>query len=208
MPYSSRRYSKPRGVYVKKQPTAKQIAYRALKAAQRSEKKKEVKHNAVTVADTTPDSTGSIEELSVLSAGDSNNNREGDVVFPTSLRFRGRLVKNASATTTQVRMLIFQWLSEAPGAVSDILVSTSVQSFKSENNRYQSRILYDRVFTLDSASKDSMFIQKTIKLKGMIAYPQSSSAANRNGIWVLLLSNEATNVPTLNLESRLYFKDA
>lgn len=201
MPYK-RRYNRNRR-YRKN----KSLAVKAYQLAKKAYKMPELKHTAITVADTTPDSTGSIEELSVNSAGTSNNGRIGDTILPTSVHMRGRLIKNASATSTQVRIMVFRWISEAPSALSDVLVSATVQSFKSENTRFQSEILYDRVITLDSASKDSVFINKRIKLKKPISYAQGSSAANRNGIWILLLSNEAANTPTLGMETRLFYRD-
>lgn len=183
-------------------------AQKALRLAKKAYKLPELKYKDSSFSTTNPDSSGSLNILMSLNQGTTNNERVGDTVSPTSMTIRGKMNIHSSATATQVRILIFRWLSEAPGAVTDVLESAAITSFKSQNLRYQSEILYDRVFQLDSVNRPELYWQKKIKLKHKICYPESSSAANRNGIYAIVLSDEATNTPTLDTKYRIFYRDA
>lgn len=205
MPYakmSGRKHYRKRGY------NTRDLAKKAYSLAKKAEGKKELKHNAISITDTSPDTTGALQELSVLAQGDTNNTRDGDVIYPTSIKMRGVLSMAGAASDTYVRFIVFRWKSGSPSAITDILVSGSVISFKSEANRFQSEILMDKVVNLNDSKSTSVFIQKSLRCKKYIGYNQSTTAANRNSIWLLTLSNESTNAPTLTMGSRLYFKDA
>ena len=110
--------------YQRRRQTVKQVAYKALRKANAAERKKEVKHNAITIADTTPSTAGAIEEVSVVPEGDTNNSRDGDLIFPTSLRFRARMVQAGAATNSFIRIIVLRWISEVPAGVTDVLTAT------------------------------------------------------------------------------------
>lgn len=207
MPYAKkgmrrRRYRRrPKGAYA--------LAKAAYAKASKAQSKKEVKFVETTaINDSTPDTTGAIQSLCVLSQGDGNNNREGNVIYPTSLAFRGTISMASAATDTFVRIIIFRWKSATPTDITELLQTTTVDSFKADSERYLSNILYDRTFVLNDAKSTSLFFQKRMKLKGMIAYDEATSTPNRNGLFIATLSNEATNVPTCDMVARLYFKDS
>lgn len=202
----SRSYRRRRGNYSKNSYT---LAKKAFYLAKKAQVTKELKHNEITGTITAPTSSGSITELSATTQGDTNNTRNGDTIYPTSLALRMKMNINASADSTQVRVIIFRWISEAPSGVGNILESTSITSFKDQNERFQSQFLYDRVFNLNSVNKPELFFSKRIKLTKPISYSEAApGVANRNGIWILIISDEAVNTPTLAYNTRLYFKDA
>lgn len=208
MAYRRSNYPRRRRPY--RRPAYKKNAYAVANKALAMAKKnnyKEIKYNNVTLPSTVS-STASITELSVVGQGDSTQARDGNVVKGTSINVRGTLAINASATCTQVRMIIFQYKTEAPSTALDILEASSIQSFKSRTDRYKSVFLYDRVFQLDSVNKPEIFFNIKRKLKNqMVTYDDSNTDATGNSVSVLLISNEATNVPDLTAKARFIFQE-
>lgn len=207
MPYAKKGMRRRR--YRRRPRTAYGLAKAAYAKAKKAQVQKELKFNQFgPLTDTSPDSTGSIEELSQLSQGDTNNTREGNVIYPTSLKWRATLDMATAATDTYVRIVIFRWLSGSPSAVTDVLNTVGMTSFKDDNNRFRSQILYDKVINLNDAKSTSIFLQGRIKLRGLIAYDETTAAANKNSIWIATMSNEAVNFPSFAFRSQMYFRDS
>lgn len=190
-----------------KQDTAYELAKKAYALAKKAYKAPELKYYAAAGTVTGPSSSGSAEQLSEISQGVTNNDRIGDSIHAKSLHLRMKMNLNASATSSQVRVIIYKWLSESPSlSSSDILESASITSFKTEANRYQSQFLMDRVFTLNTDTPE-LFLQEKIKLGMQIHYNQAVTQPTVNGLYIFILSDEAANTPTLAYDYRVYFTD-
>lgn len=202
-PYKKRYngYRKPR------YSSTRVLAKKALTVAKKAYRLPELKYNDQSIVPTTVSGTGSINELSVMAQGSSNNQRIGDMVKPTSVKYRCTMKINAAATDTLIRMIIFRWVSEEPSTAADVLANATVQSFKSEDKRYQSEILVDRVYRISSVERPELFIKGSVKLNKPISYAGGGNVANRNGIWVLFTSDEAVNTPTIAYQARLFYRD-
>lgn len=198
--YRKRRYNYNKSTYTK--------ANQALRLAKKAQLQKELKwiENTETWL---VDDNGQIDPLIDMAVGDTNNLREGNVVYPTSLKMRMQIILNAATTSAKVRIIIFKWLIDQPSAVTDLLSSTSITSFKSDTNRYKSNILYDKVVVLSNGTSQTKFIQCKINLKGLTAYEDATSLPNKNGYYMLLISDkDAEAEPTVQYVTRMYFKDA
>ena len=194
--------------YVRKTSTAAK-ANKALYLAKKAQNQKELKWIDTTVSNLTVGVTPVLENLSSISQGLTNNQRDGNVIYPTSIKFRATMVMDPGIGSTNVRLIIFRWISEVPAGVSDILQTSTVESFKSDSNRYNSQILYDKVITLSDGTTSQRFIPIKRRLKGLIAYPETGTVSGRNGIWLLMLSNSPDVTPvSVDYASRIYFKDA
>lgn len=207
MPYRRGYRSRRRKRFMGKK-SAKSVAYRALKLAKKVNKREELKMVETAGTIVGPDSSGAIQNLSVVSQGNNNQNRQGDVISPTSLKLRLTASIHASATATQLRVILFKSKTTAITTVTQIINTAAINAFKAEDYRYISKILYDKVFQLDSVNRPEMFLHKYIKLGGIMGYPGSTTTPNRNGVSILLISDEAANVPLVAYTSRLHFKDA
>lgn len=208
MPYQ-KRYAPRRQRYNKsrKYSSANSKANYAIRLAKKAQVQKELKHNAISNS-AAISTTGANYELSTITQGDTNNTRDGNVIYPTSAKVRMQMTQHASATQTFIRVIVYKWISESPSGITDYLESAAIDSFKSEQNRYQSVTLFDKTYVLTNISTSAMFREFKVKLGGMIAYPEATGVANRNSIYMAVLSSEATNTPTVDWQSRLYFKDA
>lgn len=206
MPYGKKPTYKKRN-YRKYSNRNSSLAKKAYRLAKKAYKLPELKYHEESVTPTSVSGTGSITEASDMIEGTSDNQRIGVVIHPTSLKIRCTMKLNAAATDTLVRMLVYRWVSEGNTTLSEVLETATVNSFKSQNLRYQSEILYDRVFRLSTTEKPEIFLQKSIKLRKMICYPGGSNNANRNGIYIAFVSDEAVNTPTITYTSRLFYRD-
>lgn len=205
MPYSKKGYRKRT---YKGRKRGNTLAKKAYNLAKKAYKAPELKYDTNTITPTSVSGTGSITGLDTISAGTGQGGRIGDTIIPKSVHYRMTLKLHASATDTLIRMIIFRWIAETPSAPSDILQTVTVTSFKSADLRYQSQILRDQTFRLSTAEKPELFIRGKVRLGSKrIAYPTASNVANRNGIYVLFVSDEAVNTPTITFEQRLYYTD-
>ena len=110
MPYG-RRYKK---YYRRRRRGNYQLAKKAYRLAKKAYKAPELKFHPFTGTITAPTSSGSYEAVSSCAQGTTNNTRIGDKIRATSLYIRGKMNIHASATATQVRFIIFQWIRETP----------------------------------------------------------------------------------------------
>jgi len=155
-------------------------------------------------------STGSMQELSNIAQGDEYTNRQGRSVLCKSLELNGWMVQNASATTTILRIIIFRD-NNADGSTpvsTEVLTSNNTYSLRNPepHNMKRFNILLDKVYTFDSAKSK---IAKFSFFKNMNSHIKFANGANSNqgSLWCYLLSNEPTNAPTVNLNSRVRFYD-
>lgn len=158
--------------------------------------------------------TGVIFSLSTLQNGDQVEMRIGNRVQPTSISVRPdwKTIKT-TVPTASWRVILFRWVSEAPtpigtvGGGLQLLRSNSLHSFKSEQNRFQSQILYDKTFWNNNDDTQQYPNEIKVKLNKPISYAdQSVLEPNRNGIYMLVISESGT-AQTWNSTSRLFYRD-
>lgn len=142
-----------------------------------------------------------------VSAGVNYNNRIGNVIQATSLHLRGVIQMNGTAVATRVRVIIFRNnLSGNPGAVIDYLNTNDINSMKSTDNRYNTQTLMDRTYLVDLENiKKPLNIK--LKLNKPIYYGQTGSVPEKFGVFLMAISDEPTNTPTISWTSRLFFKE-
>jgi hypothetical protein len=128
-----------------------------------------------------------------------------------NLTLRYNLTQHASATSTLCRIIIFRgkYENDTEPAVSDIFSSTGTSQFKVYDKRFKTKFLYDKTHRLDT-NKLTVNVTKVIKLYGHIQYDASQvdgTDHENGGVYCLIISNQATNVPTIFLNSRMTYVD-
>ncbi len=160
------------------------------------------------------DNSGSIISLSSIAQGDSSITREGLQIKPRHLLFRLHVNTHASATATQVRIIIFtdkQQNATAP-TVAELLETDSVMFFPEHDTRPRFKIHRDMLFMVDPTTLQQRFKKGMIKFgkSAKIWYKGVAAAATSNGknaLYMYIVSNEATNTPTVQWQYRLRFID-
>ena len=162
--------------------------------------------------------TGGNIVISEIAQGLTSQTRVGDSLKIQHIEVRGRVNVNAAAANSLMRVLIFRDLDGAgtPPATSDVLeltgtVSAPLSPYKFRNLQ-RFAILYDELFELQGTVQGSAGIPFIYSAShaGHILYLGTTAASASDGkgtLYVLAVSDEATNTPTLAFYSRISFTD-
>lgn len=164
-------------------------------------------------------SAGTVEVLSAVAQGDSYSGRTGEQINPKSLMIRFYAQGNPSWTNpSNLRVIVFQDMqirSSTLPTVADILETTSYISDINHIavNAKRFRILMDRHVVLDPtaanlyADGSGINFNLSRKLNGKITYTNSSTGTQKGNIFMLVISDQATNTPGFTYYSRLVFDE-
>lgn len=169
----------------------------------------------------TVDSTGTVTCLSIITQGDSDEERIGDQLYLRSIQ----IMWNAEIADTfnYLRLIIFQWFPQVtdtqnspPTIANNILFAgTSAQENYNmpyyHDSRYLFRILYDKTVTVSTDFPCTKRFVHTITkgFKRKLQYFASSSTNGMNQIFVLKISDStAASHPEINSAFKLNFSDS
>lgn len=163
------------------------------------------------------DTTGIIQPISRIAQGlDYINNRIGDSIKMQHIEVRGRIFKNASATSSVMRVLLIRDL-DGYGTIpttGDVLQtvgsSTAPLSPLDFLNRKRFAVLYDELLTLNSTGDSSAVFEVSMPHQGHVLYLGTTAAAASDGkgsLYLVFVSDEATNTPNVSFVSRIVFTD-
>lgn len=224
MPYYNSRYKyssyKKKGYYNKSGKRRKNIFYRrsynkgvylAKKAL--SMLNVEYKHIDTTVS-VSPTTSGAITQLSVIAQGDTEGTRDGRSVKLKSLSGRLSFTLDSMATETRLRCIIFKKINVnliAP-VVADILTNVNIQGLRNLNNTKNIKIYYDKTFDMNTNERKEKGMKCFFKLNSKQIYETANAGGDatdleRNGIYMMTLSDEAMNAPTVSGYFRLRYID-
>ena len=190
------------------------IAKRALAVANKAQRQArgEKKTFDTTVSSSTINNTYTLTHMTNVAQGDDYNNREGRTIKLASIELNGWAQKHASATDTKLRVMVFidnEPEGEDPTG-NEVLASQSTYALRNPAPHHMRRfkILMDRVYFLNDGKSHSAKVQFYKKLNHKVTYTSSAAGGSGEGaLWCLMISNEGTNVPSLNLFSRIRFYD-
>lgn len=182
-----------------------------------SEQKPEVKYHD-SGATGTVSAAGSSTVLGVASVaqGSSATERIGSSITLKSFNFRGYLQKSASATeATFVRMLVIQCMTDDAPTSSTIFNTTPyITAYRNMDHTTDFRVIMDKVFTLTQDSNVGKYIRLSIPAKRFpikeVKYDEADTtgaSSSRGKIYVMLTTEEATNVPSYTYQGRIRFID-
>lgn len=173
----------------------------------------EYKHHVVDDTGTAVTNNGAnFDDLCVIPQGDGETNRDGVSIKPINFVMRYLMTQHASATNTLIRLVILRMKTENDTAptFADIFPATPLLKPKIQDKRFNSKILYDKYFTLCDTGQAIRAGTISLKLFGHINYDASDTTGDdkeAGGLYLLAISNEATNTPTLAYHMRLTFTD-
>ncbi len=153
-----------------------------------------------------------------LAEGLDNSDRVGVSIKTQSMRCKFWVKMNGSATNTIVRCLIVRdWNNTGAAPTSgDILnIPGAGQACTAQYNFINTQkprfaILYDEVVLLNTASNMAAFLEFDCQLGQHAHFRGTTSAvtsAAEGSLWFMLVSNEATNTPTYDYDTRVFFTD-
>jgi hypothetical protein len=162
--------------------------------------------------------TGVVFSISSIAQGLTSQTRVGDSLKIQHIEVKGRINVNPAASNSVVRVLVFRDLDgygTAPTGADvmelDAAVSAPLSPYKFRNLQRFS-ILYDELMEVQGIVQGTAGIPFSYSSShaGHILYLGTASAAASNGkgsLYVLCVSDEATNAATLAFYSRVLFTD-
>ncbi len=161
--------------------------------------------------------TATVLYLSDVNQGVAFNNRTGNSIKCIKFIQRWRLKINTSASTSFVRCLVVQGrqretanpvlgdVLESAGTAAAAMVSPYEHSFE---DRW--KIVVDKVVNLTLGGQAGLAWESVTDSLGHIMYQNGTGAvgnAAEGQLFALIISDEATNTPTLDIYTRLVFVD-
>ena len=164
-----------------------------------------------TTASVTPTATPGIVLLSDIAAGDDVGNRDGNSILAKYNTGTVQMSIAAASTLVEGRVLFFidtQNNGSAPAAADILEAPTNVLSPLNRDNTQRFTILNDIHITLSNTG-DKISTQKYYKKLGFhMRYTGTSTGTNnKNSLYVLYMSTDNTNPPTINIYNRLAYYD-
>lgn len=155
--------------------------------------------------------TAAIAVLTGVAQGDDATDRNGNSILAKYMQVRVDTTMSGSATATVTRMIILvdtQNQGTNPTAALILQDPTTYLSPLNIDSTQRFTVLCDKFFTTSINGQRMTNYKRYIPLNFHLKYTGSAgSTFNKNNIFVLYMSNEATNVPDFTLYSRLVFYD-
>lgn len=215
MVYRNRRYNRrrrtPRRPRKPMRYRVADLAYKAYRGVRyiRGLVNSEKKHHDVTWTPTV-NTTGTTRSLTSIAQGDGISTRDGNSILVKSLYFRMSSQLNSGATASFVRFIVFQdkqQVADTTPGVTDVLETADYLSHLNRANLGRFKILRDVTYGLDGNTVVRVF-KRYIYLNTHIRYNGTASTdIQKNGLHVLAISNEATNVPTVDFNFSISYHD-
>lgn len=171
----------------------------------------EKKYQENSVAGLSVDNAGQFSILCAPSQGVGASQREGDSCKMDTLTLRGNMFMTSSQN--MVRMLIILDKENQITAGTDLLqfatTSNAVFSPKTQNTRFDSKILLDRLFKIDLQHPQQSF-QITIKVPFHINFIAGTTTIADNALKIVFFSQTpvaAGGEPQVNYISRVTYLD-
>lgn len=170
------------------------------------------KHDAQ--VNTTIGTTGNVQILSGIAQGDGIGNREGNSIKVNSLYLRGALTIHGSATASICRIMLVrdkQQIGDTEPALSDVLQSVDHTSPLNSATVGRFKIMWDKTYVLKQTTNTTIFFKKYFKLARSRLHCRFNAGAatdlQKNHLYLMIVTSEATNLPAVVIDSRLGFID-
>lgn len=192
-----------------------QTAATVAKIASMVNSEKQYYDNNTLLVTRNPTPTGTVDIMSGIPQGDDNGQRTGNSIKLNSLYITMQGGMSASATQTFVRMILFEDkfnTGTAPTAanVLGLTLTTGWSVIAPLNVDFSTRykVLLDKRIALSQNGKQNFIFKKYIKTQRHVHYTGPAATDTYNGnIYLLLLSNESTNTPTIYFNCRVGYYD-
>jgi hypothetical protein len=159
--------------------------------------------------------TGAIFNLSNIAQGTDYNNRDGDSLLTQRLDF-SMIITNSTALASTgnafIRLIIFRDNDQlgADPTVANVLQSAVVTSPLTFYTERRFDVLDDRLYAMNNNGASALQYRLSLNLNKHIYFQNTTGADASNfegALFLLALSDQATNTPTISYYSRLAFTD-
>lgn len=151
-----------------------------------------------------------------VSQGDDVDGRQGNSILGRSLWIQLLFNANATSTSSYIRMIVYRdkMNQGATPLATEVLTPALVSSANAplaplnvdQTSRFQ--IMYDKRFIVSSDSKDMVKVAKYLNFQNHVKFTGTAGTDEfQNHLYILLISNEQTNTPTVGGVIRFGYYD-
>lgn len=155
--------------------------------------------------------SGTVLHLTDIAQGDNDAERTGKSIFVRNVFSRLAVEQHASATHTGIRMILFidtQQVADTSPSVTNVLESTSILSSLNTETAGRFKVLKDWTFYVNDTSSTTRVIKYFKNLRHHVRYNGTAGTDQQKGaLYLLYLSDEGTNQPTLYWNIKLGYHD-
>lgn len=158
--------------------------------------------------------SGSVFPLTDISMGDGTAQRTGNSILVRSLSYRYSVEINSSVTNnTRVLMLLVQdtqQIADTTPTITDVLDSSTPESLLSRTNAGRFKVLKRKSFHLTPPSGGDPLKEHSgyLNLYSHVRYNGTTATdIQKGGYYLMFLSSETTNTPTVRGNFRLGYHD-
>lgn len=167
--------------------------------------------NVIVSGATTPNTTGTVTNICTVPQGDGSNNRTGNDIRVRSIFYRMGISANPSAGFSMIRIMIVldtQQVANTSPTISQILDSVYPTSPLSLTTEGRFKIMKDYTLVLDGVTRKSVMLKKYIKCNIPMKFNGAlSTNIQKNGLYLIQLSNESTTVPQTDWSFKCTYTD-
>jgi hypothetical protein len=160
-----------------------------------------------------PSTSGNVLYLSSIAQGASYNERVGTTVIPIRLNFKARLTLSVPLTgynSTFVRIIIFQDRQQVDSTTplaSQVITPIEPEAARNWFYRNRFNVISDETHFMD-VYHPTKWLDRTFNVSGSMDYSSSGSTSIcKNGLYALILQDNAVYPVGLDYWFRLYYSD-
>lgn len=155
-----------------------------------------------------------IFSLCEMAQNDTDSGRTGNSILLRNIYIRGLLEINP-AVTANSRVLICvvkdtQQVNDTTPVVLDVFKTNSPESMLAMNSAGRFKILYRKTYVLSPASggRNAIEFNKYFSMRQHVRYNgPANTDIQKNGYYLLVITSEVTNFPSVSLTSRIGYHD-
>lgn len=170
----------------------------------------EMLHNQ-NLGSTTSSSTGTMTLLNGMAQGDTSSQRTGNSILMRNVHLRLVFTQNPTAVSTIYRVMLIldtQQIGDTNPSVTDVLESASPLSPLATGTSGRFKVLKSWFFTTDDDKSQTKIIQFYKDFRFHTRYNGTANTdIQKNGLYLLHLTDQATNTPTLNYSWKVGYHD-
>lgn len=150
--------------------------------------------------------------LNSVPQGDTDGTRDGDSLKMHRIHVKGHFNIHPSSTVTTIRAVLFidkqDTLLTAPDFWDNLTLGSCVDSSKHYDSRFESRVLCDKRFCLNTNQPNSL-LDLSCKVGLHTQYVNGTTSIATGALKLMLISDitSAGNKPTFDVVSYLYYTD-
>ncbi len=158
--------------------------------------------------------TGQVQNWCDIAQGDDRDERDGNKITPFRLTIRFNWLGQAASTAEVYRLIVFQDRQQVVATtptVAQVLQSSGALSLYNEDFLKRWKILYDNMWTGANDANIRLSFIGLITIRGLLPIIYATGTGTdvtKNGLYVLAITNVASNAPTLVYSSRLFYYDS